>query len=117
MQVRNKIGRIHVPVKTRIMNRELEVTLERSIEDLDFHVLGARAYNCIKAAGIENLGELAIKTTSEVREWKRSGMVTVGRINKALGHFDLSLDLEFVSPPEEVGKLSPVSNLMYPLNE
>jgi DNA-directed RNA polymerase alpha subunit len=117
MQVRNKIGIILVPVKTRIMNKELEVTLGRSIEDLDFHVLGARAYNCIKAAGIENLGELAKKTTDDVLGWKNSGTITVGRINKALKPFGLSLNMEFVSLPEEVGKLAPVSDLLYPLNE
>ena len=69
------------------------------IKDLEFSV---RSRNCLKKAGIQTLGELVAKKTSELLEIKNFGKKSLKEVREKLAQFNLSLpDDEEASGGEE----------------
>jgi DNA-directed RNA polymerase subunit alpha len=62
--------------------------LDILIKDLEFSV---RSRNCLKKAGIQNLGELVDKKVPELLEIKNFGKKSLKEVREKLGQFNLSL--------------------------
>ncbi len=61
---------------------------ERKIEELE---LGVRAYNCLKRAGIETIGELVGRSEQELGAIQNFGQRSIAEVSEALGELGLRL--------------------------
>ncbi len=65
-----------------------EKVLEMTIEELD---LSVRAYNCLKRAGINSVGELIERSEEDMMKVRNLGRKSLEEVVKKLGALDLSL--------------------------
>lgn len=65
-----------------------EKVLEMTIEELD---LSVRAYNCLKRAGINSVGELIERSEEDMMKVRNLGRKSLEEVLKKLGALDLSL--------------------------
>lgn len=61
---------------------------ERKIEELE---LGVRAYNCLKRAGIETIGELVTRSEQELSAIQNFGQRSIAEVSEALAELGLRL--------------------------
>ena len=73
--------------------------LNRSVEELE---LSVRSYNCLKNAGIQTIGELVLKTESEMLRTKNFGRKSLNEIKEILGGMGLALGMK----PDSHGRLT-----------
>ena len=67
---------------------EKDKVLEMTIEELD---LSVRAYNCLKRAGINNVGELIQKTEEDMLKVRNLGKKSLEEVQTKLASLGLSL--------------------------
>ena len=78
--------------------------LNRSVEELE---LSVRSYNCLKNANIQTIGDLVVRTESDMLKTKNFGRKSLNEIKEILSSMSLSLGMRF----DERGRLVPPSNL------
>ena len=78
--------------------------LNRSVEELE---LSVRSYNCLKNANIQTIGDLVVRTESDMLKTKNFGRKSLNEIREILSSMSLSLGMRF----DERGRLVPPSNL------
>jgi len=99
----DEISEEATPVDASSVDRdELMEKLGRSVDELE---LSVRSYNCLKNAGIRNLGELVQKTEAEMLKTKNFGRKSLNEIKEILGEMGLSLGMKLdgipAPPPSE----------------
>ncbi|HHT84984.1 MAG TPA: DNA-directed RNA polymerase subunit alpha [Firmicutes bacterium] len=70
---------------------ELDKLLEMPVEDLE---LSMRAFNCLKRAGINTLGELVQKTEAEISKVRNMGKKSLAEVKGKLAELGLAFRLE-----------------------
>lgn len=65
--------------------------LQRRIEDLD---LDCRTYNCIKRAGVHNVGDLVRLREADLKKIQNMGKVSIRHVKESLTDLNLSLRSE-----------------------
>ncbi len=70
---------------------ELDKLLEMPVEELE---LSVRAFNCLKRAGINTLGELVQKTEQEISKVRNMGKKSLAEVKSKLAEFGLAFRLE-----------------------
>jgi DNA-directed RNA polymerase subunit alpha len=65
--------------------------LSRSVDELE---LSVRSYNCLKNANIKSIGDLVVKTESEMLKTKNFGRKSLNEIKDILAEMGLSLGME-----------------------
>ena len=78
--------------------------LNRSVEELE---LSVRSYNGLKNANIQTIGDLVVRTESDMLKTKNFGRKSLHEIKEILSGMKLSLGMRF----DERGRLVPPSNL------
>jgi DNA-directed RNA polymerase subunit alpha len=66
--------------------------LGRSVDELE---LSVRSYNCLKNANIKTIGDLVIKTESEMLKTKNFGRKSLNEIKDILAEMGLTLGMDF----------------------
>jgi DNA-directed RNA polymerase subunit alpha len=99
----DEISEESTPVDASTVDRdELMEKLGRSVDELE---LSVRSYNCLKNAGIRNLGELVQKTEAEMLKTKNFGRKSLNEIKDILAEMGLSLGMKLdgipAAPPSE----------------
>jgi DNA-directed RNA polymerase subunit alpha len=74
----------------------LDENLSRSIEELE---LSVRAYNCLKNAHIQTIGELVSKTEADLLKTKNFGHKSLNEIKEVLAEMQLSLGMKIEGFP------------------
>ena len=74
--------------------------LNRSVEELE---LSVRSYNCLKNANIQTIGDLVVRSESDMLKTKNFGRKSLNEIREILGSLGLSLGMRF----DENGRLIP----------
>jgi DNA-directed RNA polymerase subunit alpha len=74
--------------------------LNRSVEELE---LSVRSYNCLKNANIQTIGDLVVRTESDMLKTKNFGRKSLNEIREILSSLGLSLGMRF----DENGRLIP----------
>jgi DNA-directed RNA polymerase subunit alpha len=80
---------------TPTVNAEMEALLRKPISDLD---LSVRASNCLEAARISTVGELAGKTEADLLRLRSFGKTSLREIRRKLADLGLSLGMNFEHP-------------------
>ncbi len=70
---------------------ELDKLMEMPIEDLE---LSMRAFNCLKRAGVNTLGELVQKTEAEISKVRNMGKKSLAEVKSKMAEFGLAFRLE-----------------------
>ncbi|MGB4023629.1 MAG: DNA-directed RNA polymerase subunit alpha C-terminal domain-containing protein, partial [Acutalibacteraceae bacterium] len=70
---------------------ELEKMLEMPVEELE---LSMRSFNCLKRAGINNVGELIQKTEQEISKVRNMGKKSLEEVKNKLAELGLAFRLE-----------------------
>ena len=70
---------------------ELDKLLEMPVEDLE---LSMRAFNCLKRAGINTVGELIQKTEREISKVRNMGKKSLAEVKSKLAELGLAFRLE-----------------------
>jgi len=86
--------------ETPAMNTEFEKLLQRPISELD---LSVRASNCLEAARIQTVGELAQKTEADLLRLRSFGKTSLREIRRKLADIGLSLGMVFDTSPGASG--------------
>lgn len=84
--------------------KQWEALYGRRVDDLD---LSIRTYNCLKNANIGTVGELALRTESDLLRTKNFGRKSLNEIREFLEDVGLSLGMRF----DEFGNLRPTDAL------
>ena len=74
--------------------------LNRSVEELE---LSVRSYNCLKNANIQTIGDLVVRTESDMLKTKNFGRKSLNEIKEILSSMGLGLGMRF----DEQGRLIP----------
>lgn len=74
--------------------------LNRSVEELE---LSVRSYNCLKNANIQTIGDLVVRSESDMLKTKNFGRKSLNEIREILASLGLSLGMRF----DENGRLIP----------
>ena len=74
---------------------------DKSVDELE---LSVRSYSCLKNANIRTLGELVVRTESEMLKLKNFGRKSLNEIKQVLAGFGLSLGMT----GEDEGGAAPV---------
>ena len=74
--------------------------LNRSVEELE---LSVRSYNCLKNANIQTIGDLVVRSESDMLKTKNFGRKSLTEIREILTSMGLSLGMRF----DEQGRLVP----------
>jgi len=87
-----------IPLETdhRVSPALLNENLSRSIEELE---LSVRAYNCLKNAHIQTIGELVSKTEADLLKTKNFGHKSLNEIKEVLAEMQLSLGMKIEGFP------------------
>ena len=93
-----EIGEEEVP--TELRGDRFTENLNRSVEDLE---LSVRSYNCLKNADIQTIGDLVLRTESDMLKTKNFGKKSLLEIKDILG----SMGLEFGMLRDEHGRFFP----------
>ena len=70
--------------------------LIKPVEELE---LSVRAYNCLKNANVETIGELVVKSEAEMLKTKNFGRKSLNEIKETLGGLGLSLGMTIDNLP------------------
>jgi DNA-directed RNA polymerase subunit alpha len=91
---------VHLGEKVEILGAEAEkktevpeAILDMSIEDLE---LSARSLNCLKKAGVKNVGELIANSETDLMKFKNFGSKSLDEVRKKLAEYKLALKGEKV---------------------
>jgi DNA-directed RNA polymerase subunit alpha len=101
-EVGEEIVESAAPETERDQDAELQEKLKRSVHELE---LSVRAGNCLEAAKIEYVGQLATLTEAELLKIRSFGKTSLREVKRKLQDMGLSLgmDVTFVAPESESG--------------
>ena len=87
---------------------EFNKNLLKSIDELE---LSVRSYNCLKNERISYVGDLAVKTESEMLKTSNFGRKSINELRDNLKNMGLSFGMKIASwPPENIEELSRMKN-------
>ena len=75
--------------------------LNKAVEELE---LSVRAYNCLKNASVQTIGELVVKTEAEMLKTKNFGRKSLNEIKELLSDMGLSFDMKVDSKGRIISK-------------